>query len=189
MQIYLVRHTKPQVDAGVCYGQTDLALADSFEQELVTVKSKLSHLESAKVFSSPLSRCQQLARQFSSFGEISYDDRLMELNFGDWEMKSWDEIPNGLIDEWVENHVMIAPPNGESFNELSLRCQSFWKEISASTEHESVVIFTHAGAIRALLCHVLDLPLQNGFRLHVDYGGVSQVSLHSSIPNLIFHNR
>ena len=41
MLIHLIRHTKPEIAAGICYGQTDLELASSFTQEADTVLSKL----------------------------------------------------------------------------------------------------------------------------------------------------
>ncbi len=189
MHLYLVRHTQPQVEAGTCYGQTDLGLAASFEAELAAVKSKLAHLSNAKVYSSPLKRCSELAQHFSHLGEVQFEPRIMELNFGDWEMKKWDDVPSGLIEEWAEDHIKQAPPNGESFESLSQRCLSFLEEVSTHAECENILVFTHAGAIRALLSHILGLPLQNAFRLHVDYGGVSQVKLDRAVNCLVGLNR
>lgn len=189
MQIYLVRHTTPQVEVGTCYGQTDLALAESFEQELEMVKSKLSHLQVARVYSSPLQRCAQLAQCFGNLGPIHYDPRMMELNFGDWEMKKWSDIPKGELDVWGEEHVMKAPPNGESFHNLSLRCIELITELRNQAHNESIVLFTHAGVIRSMLAHVMDLPLQNAFRLHVDYGSITQLDFSGVIPKVQSVNR
>lgn len=175
MHLYLVRHTQPQVAAGICYGQTDLAVADNFPLEVAKVQQKLAHLTSAHLYSSPLQRCADLAKQFTHLGNLQHDARIMELNFGDWEMQKWDDIPNGVIEAWAEDHVLQAPPNGESFQALSQRCVEFLREVSANTQHENIVIFTHAGAIRALLAHVLGLPLHHAFRLHIDYASVSVV--------------
>jgi alpha-ribazole phosphatase len=185
MHLYLVRHTKPNVEAGICYGQTDLTLASSFEQELAQVKSKIAHLPNATIYSSPLQRCKQLAQHFNHLGHVNIDARLMELNFGDWEMQKWDDIPSGMIEEWAQDHVMQAPPNGESFYALQQRCINFLEEVSTNTNCHDIVLFTHAGAIRAILAHLLGLPLHHAFRLHVDYASVSIVQRHPQHHSLI----
>src|SRR5690606_37382738 len=94
MEIYVVRHTKVAVNKGICYGQTDVALADSFQEELAVLKNHLPN-DFDQLFSSPLSRCKTLAEPFSS--EIIFDDRLKEMHFGDWEMKTWNDIPTDEI--------------------------------------------------------------------------------------------
>lgn len=185
MHLYLVRHTKPQVEAGICYGQTDLEVAESFTNDATEVQKKLAHLSHAKLISSPLQRCSKLAKMFSHLGEVTYDTRIMELNFGDWEMQKWDDIPNGVIEQWAEDHVQKAPPNGESFHALSQRCISFIEEVSTNTKDENIIIFTHAGAIRAMLAYVLGLPLQNAFRLHADYASVSVLHLQDNLKTVI----
>jgi alpha-ribazole phosphatase len=96
MDVYLVRHTTPDVDSGVCYGQADVGLADSFESEWLILRSKLAHLATPVVFSSPLQRCAKLAQRavdHFNFSSPFIDARLMELNFGDWELKAWQDIP------------------------------------------------------------------------------------------------
>ncbi len=85
MEIYLIRHTQPKVASGICYGQSDIGLANSFPEELASLKEELKHLldDHNMVYSSPLSRCQKLAH--SLFKEvIVIDPRLMELDFGTW---------------------------------------------------------------------------------------------------------
>lgn len=187
MQLYLVRHTTPQVEIGTCYGQTDLALAESFEQELAMVKNKLSHLEGAKLYSSPLQRCAQLAQHFSHMGEINYDARIMELNFGDWEMQKWNDIPKGAIDVWAEEHVMKAPPNGESFNALHLRAKALLSEIAAN-KSDIVVMFTHAGVIRALLAEALSLPLIHAFKFQLEYASVTKIIVEETVTHVAYVN-
>ena len=41
MEIYLVRHTTPAIEKGVCYGQTDLNVAETFEEEVELVLKNL----------------------------------------------------------------------------------------------------------------------------------------------------
>ena len=86
MDIYLIRHTKTDTKKGLCYGQSDVPLADSFYDEALQLQQKLPELNGdCKVFSSPLSRCLRLANRFSD--TVTTDERLLEMNFGNWENK------------------------------------------------------------------------------------------------------
>lgn len=93
MDLYLIRHTSVDVPAGYSYGQTDVPLRETFEAEAATVKEELNKIAADKVYTSPLSRCVRLAT-YCGFEDAWKDDRIKELNFGSWEMKSWDEVSN-----------------------------------------------------------------------------------------------
>lgn len=90
MEIYVVRHTKVSIEKGTCYGQSDVPLDNDYIKDIIKVKNRLPH-DFDKVFSSPLKRCCLLAESISTL-EIEYHDSLMEMNFGDWENKTWDTI-------------------------------------------------------------------------------------------------
>jgi len=188
MELYLIRHTTPEVGMGVCYGQTDLDVADSFETELAKIREKVAHLDSPYIYSSPLQRCAKLASALAVELQVQHDHRLKELDFGDWEMLPWDQIPRGAIDVWAEEHVRQAPPNGESFHALHLRASEFLAEVSANRRGEQVVVVTHAGVIRALLAEALGLPLQNAFKLQLRYGSISHVSIDDITSRINFIN-
>jgi len=173
MDIYLIRHTQTATDPGLCYGQSDIALANSFSDEALALHDKLPEFdEGCKVFSSPLTRCRQLAETFS--GIVTTDARLQELNFGDWEGKRFDDIEADVLQHWTGNFVTAAPPNGENFEDLYQRAGGFWEDLLA-TEAEQVLVITHAGVIRALLARALNLPLANSFQLRIDSGSVHKL--------------
>ncbi len=173
MDIYLIRHTQTATAKGLCYGQTDVALADSFADEVTQLTLKLpAWQDNCRFYSSPLGRCLQLAHRFSH--TIAMDERLLELNFGDWEGRRFDDLPPESVKQWTENFVQTAPPNGESFIDLCQRAGAFWQEL-LQQELEQAVIITHAGVIRALLAHILKLPLANAFQFRVDCGSVHKL--------------
>ncbi len=169
MDIYLIRHTKTDTEPGLCYGQTDVALANSFATEVKALRNKLPELNHAKVFSSPLMRCVQLAQEFAV--TVNTDDRLLEVNFGDWENSRFDSIDRHVMQQWTENFVNQPPPHGESFVDLCQRTTSFWQHL-LTIDSEQVVVVTHAGVIRALLVHILEIPLANAFQFQIDLGSV-----------------
>lgn len=169
-----MRHTTPKIDKGICYGQADIALdQDLFEAELAQIRQQLLP-GFEKVYASPLSRCKQLAQQLSK--EVQLDKRLMELNFGQWENKSWNEINEAALTDWMTDFVHVKAGKGESYLDLHNRTQSFIEELLATTRQQ-VVIVTHAGNIRSFISHVLDLPLENSFRIQLPYGSVVHITL------------
>ncbi len=174
MDIYLIRHTQTANAEGLCYGQCDIGLAISFPEEVEALHDKLpSFDEDCRVFSSPLTRCVQLAETFSE--SVIIDPRLQELNFGDWEGQRFDDIDPVALQYWTDNFSTATPPNGESFSDLYQRTGEFWQELLANPA-DQVVIVTHAGVIRALLARVLSLAPANAFQFRIDASSVHKLS-------------
>ncbi|GAB1856569.1 alpha-ribazole phosphatase [Flavobacteriaceae bacterium MHTCC 0001] len=174
MEIYLVRHTTPTIKKGICYGQSDLDLAMSWKDEFITVASNLPFADTATIISSPLKRCALLAQNLGN--TIVYDNRLKELNFGDWELKNWNEISEKELTSWMQDFVNVQVPNGESYTQLASRVFSFFEAIKVSKVYKTVVIVTHAGPIRALLSKLLDMPLKDSFKIKINYGDVFHIT-------------
>lgn len=175
MEVYIIRHTTVNVAQGSCYGQTDVPLASSFVKEAKDLTKQLPQ-DFDKVFSSPLSRCAQLARKFQ--GEVFFDDRLKEMHFGEWESKLWSDIPTEIIQPWYDDFVNTSTPQGESFCDLYTRTSSFIEELRHKC-YRKVLIVTHGGVIRSLWTYLLQYPLENAFKIPVGFGEVFQFHLDS----------
>lgn len=172
MEIYLVRHTTPKIDKGICYGQSDLDVAATFKDEVTVILNTLEITEETSVHSSPLKRCIKLAQQFSE--NIIIDDRLMELNFGDWELLSWDNLPKKASNIWMNDFVNISTPNGEAYIDLAKRANEAFDEI-ISTSAKKIIITTHAGVIRSILSKINNIHLKDSFDIKVEYGQVFKI--------------
>jgi len=183
MEIYLVRHTSPDIEKGICYGQSDLDLATTYPEEFNTVKSKISDFKDCKVISSPLKRCALLAKQFSK--HVTFDNRLKELNFGDWELKPWNDIPEQDMTPWMTDFVNVTTPNGESYIELASRVQSCFNDILVSETQQNIIIVSHAGPIRAFLAILLNVELKDSFNIKINYGDVFRIKKENGIFELI----
>ena len=168
MEIYLIRHTTPDVTPGFIYGRTDVALAGSFLTEMVAIRQKLPVPFDA-VYSSPAQRCTQLAEQLTP--TFLVDDRLWELDFGDWEGKTWDSINPDESEAWMADFVNVRTPNGESMVQMNERVTAFWTEL-IQKRNKSVAVVTHGGVIRLLTAANRQLPLAKAFTINVDYGDV-----------------
>ncbi|WP_321316338.1 alpha-ribazole phosphatase [Labilibaculum sp.] len=176
MEIYLIRHTKVNVEQGVCYGQKDVDLAESYEEELEAVKNQLKGIEFDFIVSSPLLRAKKLA--IDIFGDqVIEDKRLMELNFGDWEGKVWDEIKDPLFPVWMEDFVNKKCSNGESFVMLRDRVLEFWNEIKLK-DSKKIAVFTHGGVIRTINAIEKNIKLEDSFNEPAaDFGDITVMSI------------
>lgn len=175
MEIYLVRHTETICEKGICYGQSDVNIAEPFDEIFSKIISELP--EEAVIFSSPLKRCAILAKHIQeNIKTISYqeDERLKEMNFGDWELKNWNEIPSEELNPWMEDFVNIKVTNGESFVELHERVGYFLSDTISKID-QPIIIVAHAGIIRSILCHQTSLPLKEAFNSKVDFGQVIKI--------------
>lgn len=170
MELYLIRHTRPLVEKGVCYGQADLELAPSFEAEARKIKNAIPPVVNF-VYSSPLQRCSRLASFLFPDHSIRHDERLMEINCGAWELRKWDEIDRGETDLWMSDLIHTRIPGGETYYELAYRVNQAFEEISR--HQEPVVIVAHGGVLRSILAHITRTELIHSFetfRFH--YGSV-----------------
>ncbi|ULQ52419.1 alpha-ribazole phosphatase [Flavihumibacter fluvii] len=173
MDIYLIRHTKPAVAKGVCYGQSDLDVVETFHQEAAVIKNCLPG-DIVKVYSSPLRRCRLLAEHLF-IQPIHFHDDLMELHCGNWEMQHWDEIPREELKPWMDNFVEVKVPGGESYQDLFTRTVRRYESITSQERPAAIV--AHGGVIRSILSHVSGTPLKDAFnRFPLFYGAVARIN-------------
>lgn len=185
--IYLIRHTTPQVEKGICYGFSDIDVAQSFKEEVKIIKEKLKAINFTHFYSSPLIRCQQLAQNLHR-ENIIYDERLKELNFGKMELIAYNDMDEEWLEKWMNDFVNIECPDGESFQQLQDRVIKFYQELLQKDE-TIIGIATHGGVIRSLICHILDIPLQNAFKIVFDWGGITKISIKNSLTKIEYINR
>ncbi len=175
MKIYLIRHTQPDIEKGICYGISDLDVTDSFKTEAAVVKKMLPALnERTKVFSSPLQRCYKLAKFLAPNSLIEIEQRLIEISFGDWELKPWRSIRRETLVKWRSNFVDTPAPNGEPFQSVFDRAKAVYEEIRQKN-YEQVFLVSHSGVLRAFLCLLKEIPLENAFDEPFGYGVVFEI--------------
>ena len=192
MEIYLVRHTTPAVAKGVCYGQTDLDVTETFLEEANIIKI---HLPTAVqyVYSSPLQRCTKLATHLFPEKNIQLHNDLMEINCGHWEMQRWDDIPKNDIDPWMNDFVNVRTPQGENYIDLFERVNKIFQHITANPL--PAVIVAHGGVIRSILSYITNTALIDSFNVFtLHYGCVIKIEnangkLQHSILSNIAHEK
>ena len=181
MQVFLIRHPRPLVGAGICYGQLDVEAEDP-----QPTADRLRALLPAgtPVVASPLRRSRRLAEALHA--QPLFDRRLMEIDFGEWEGRGWDQVERALLDAWAADVLHFSPPGGESAAMLQARVVNCITELRAT----SVALVTHAGAIRAALGHWLRLPVGEWSQLALDFGSITLVDVEPGAPAVLrFINR
>lgn len=174
MEIYLVRHTSVDVPAGYAYGQTDVPLRSSFEEEAAVVKAALAVHTFDKVWSSPLSRCVRLAN-YCGFPDAERDNRIQELSFGEWEMKSWEELSaDPRSENWFADWIHVPTPSGESLQDQYDRVSSFLEEVRKSGLGK-VCLFTHGGVLTCARVFAGEYGLEDAFKNVPSYGAVIRI--------------
>jgi alpha-ribazole phosphatase len=178
MKLILLRHTRLEISSSdYCYGQSDIGLhPDTSFRELIGVKKKLLseiHDKSTVVYSSPLNRCTQIANALSS--EVIVDRRLIELDFGSWEMQLWSAIPEDELNTWMSDFVNIQVGGGESYKMLWERTNSWLADITElyNEQDKTIVTVTHGGVIRSLLINTLGIPASTTAQIDVEYGSLT----------------
>lgn len=143
----LLRHPRPLVEPGICYGQTDLPLKDPLERVAPRVEESIPAVDA--IISSPLARCAQLAAALCEQRnlELTIDTDLTEIDFGAWEMKAWSDIPRYQIDEWADDVEGACPHGGESVASLKIRVNRALNRSRAP----STLWVSHSGVYRAAL--------------------------------------
>lgn len=187
MEIYLIRHTTPLIAKGICYGQTDLDVTATFEQEVANTKQYLPD-NIQMVYSSPLQRCTKLAKALFPTKTIQLHDDLMELNCGDWEMQLWDEIPKPEIQPWMDDFVNVQVPNGESYTQLHDRVVNRFQWIAQQAK--PAVIVAHGGVLRSILAHITATPIKESFDVFtMQYGCVVKLfAIENSYAHDVLYN-
>jgi len=182
MALVLVRHTRPSIAGGVCYGQLDIPLSESAAND---IRSCLQQIPLAsRVITSPAQRCRVLAQAIAARHGISAepDPRLRELNFGAWEGLRWDAVERNALDAWAADTWGYAPGGGEPLRDLWARIDDFRQEFLA-TGHSFVVIVSHNGPLQVIQAQCAGLPHRDMFDLSLDFGELRVIS--STTPTFL----
>lgn len=161
MRLHLIRHAKPRIASGICYGQLDVE-SENPQEEASILQAQLT--PDLPVWSSPLRRCHDLAKLLHPAPTI--DVRLAEMNFGLWEGLSWNDVPRAELDAWAADVAAYAPPGGESALSVQQRALDFVRSLPV----DEAVLVTHAGVIRTLVAYVMGLPPEEWCALEFQYG-------------------
>ena len=191
MNIYLVNHPEVYNPNHACFGQSELPLVENFTVDFSWLSEKFAHLkehDQTSYYSSPFRRCTKLASFLSDENYVS-DKRLADLNFGNWELKEWQDINTTQLNKWRDDYVNYKFPKGESLSDLFDRVNTFYQELLL-TGKEHIILVTHASVIKCLLCNIMGLSLQNVLDFEISNSSISKINFdkESHTDKVIFMN-
>lgn len=178
MRLVLIRHCEPAPEArGRCYGALDFGLSDAGRAAAAAIRVPWA-LDA--VVSSPRRRALETAAPLATAHgvDVTVDDRLRELDFGDLEGLTYEECERTrpeLYRRWMEAPTTVEFPGGESYALLRRRVLDLVAELRL--RGGVVAAVTHGGPIRAVVAASLRIPDDAIFRIAQDYGAMTVVDL------------
>lgn len=138
----------------------------------------------SRIVSSPLSRCSAFAEELAARHQLplSFDARLKEVGFGVWEGKTaaqLDEEDPQQLARFKAAPIHARPAGAEPLQDFFMRVASGVESLIQSYADEHVLVVCHAGVIRMVLAHGLDIPLENAYRIAVPSAGITRLSYES----------
>ena len=191
--IDLLRHG--DVKGGRKYrGQLDDPLSELGWQQLRATTSKKQNWQ--HIISSPLQRCAAFAEELSQREAIplNIENGFKEVSFGLWEGKTADQLLKSAPEEikkYWNDPVHTTPPQGENLIDFEKRILQCWNNMVTNFQGEHILVLSHAGVMRIILCHILGMSLTDLFKLDIGLAKASRIQIDNvggeSWPRLIFH--
>ncbi len=147
------------------------------------------------IVSSPLLRCLDFAQHLSKKTSIplSIDSNWQEINFGEWEGKTAEQINSTRLMRFYQDPANNTPKNGENIELFLDRINLAWKSATHSYSGKHILVITHAGVIRCLFNVFLCLPINKTFNIQVNHASLTSFQcIHdkpSDFVKLVSHNQ
>lgn len=191
--IDLLRHG--DVEGGRKYrGQLDDPLSELGWQQLrMATNTKINW---QYIITSPLKRCAEFAEELalSHALPLNTEHDFKEISFGLWEGKTAEQLLNSEpedIKSYWSDPINTTPPQGENLLRFEKRIINAWEKMITEFQGKHILLVSHAGVIRVILCHILSMPLTELFKLDIGLAKASRIQIeHADGDNwqrLIFH--
>lgn len=163
MRIFLIRHGETRLNTLRKFqGSLDEPLNDTGKMQAKLVAKRLAKEKIDAVYSSAMIRACHTAEEIAKEHGLVVIKRpeLNEVNYGEWEGKSYDELEKQYPKEVAErkrdiiSRYKFKPPKGESYEELEQRIIPFYKEILERQQGKTIVVVCH-GAVKKTLMRLL----------------------------------
>lgn len=164
-KVILVRHGQTLWNVEMKYqGHCDVALTEKGLQQAELAANSLANEEISAIYASDLDRALKTAECIAQKHKLQVVaiPGLREIHFGQWEGLTYDKINN----EWSEIMAKlfthpdeIQIPGGETFREVKERATSALSKLIEKHPNETIVVVSHGGTIRTLLCAALNIHL------------------------------
>jgi alpha-ribazole phosphatase len=197
-RLWLVRHGLTEWNTQQCFcGHSDIPLSVQGRVQAFWLAEQLQKEMISAIYTSDLVRAREtaeiIAHQRTPAVQIRVSAAWREIDFGEWEGLTYAQIAEQSKDQlgFFTNPEHASPPNGESLAHMQRRVKDGLSAIAQSDDWPAgdVVIVSHGGPLRVLLCSLLGMPIQRQWQLRLDPGSLSAIDLlpvhEPSVPHAI----
>ena len=152
MKIYVTRHGQTDYNKKrMMQGRSDIPLNEVGIAQATERRKTLGDIKFDAVYSSPLIRAVRTAQIIGNVSEeeIIKDERIIEANFGKYELRNYYRTGIPMMAYWSFPEVFKAPKGVETIQEMIDRTSSFLKELEQK-DYENVLVACHGGIIRPI---------------------------------------
>lgn len=191
--IDILRHGEP-VGGSKYRGQLDDPLSEKGWQQMRDAVAGRNEWQ--QIVSSDLRRCADFAHELGAELnlKVELNPGFREIGFGDWEGKSAEELlmeDNAAISAFWSDPVRNTPPGGEPLPDFQQRIVTTWLDLLDRHAGKHLLLVGHAGMMRILLLHVLDLSLESFYRFDPRNASIVRIRIDSGRhgeqwPQLVF---
>ncbi|MBA2327277.1 MAG: histidine phosphatase family protein [Actinobacteria bacterium] len=172
--IVFVRHgeTTPNRQ-GLLLGRADPALTDRGRRQADELAEWIGAWEPVAVLASPLARARETAAPIAAAVgcDVEIDDRLIEIDYGEWEARPFAELPPDVVARWRDD-ADFAPPGGESLRVVGKRVAAFCEE---RLDQRVTVAVSHVSPIKAAVTWGLGVGDELAWRMRLDVASVTRI--------------
>lgn len=187
--IDLLRHGETQGGSGF-FGSTDIPLSEYGCTQMWAAIER-SDCKWNHIITSPLKRCTDFSRLLQQRHAIPViqDKRIREIHFGDWEgcfPAELTQMDAELLTRFWHNPVKHPPPNAENLLDFEKRVLSAWHDITVQYAGQNILLVTHGGVIRIILCHILQHPVERLLEIEVCHAAMQRIQVEHCQNHRIF---
>ncbi len=163
--LYLIRHGETDWNVeGRWQGQADVPLNAKGREQAAHIACTLAEVGLKAIYSSDLTRARETAQALAESTGVTlhYDPRLREIHQGEWQGMLVTEIQaryGEAFQRRLENPLAVAPPGGETVEQVRNRVVSAIESILARYPSERVAIVSHGFALAVIQVHYLGLSI------------------------------
>src|SRR5688500_15034252 len=169
--IDLLRHGETENSHRYC-GSTDYPLTPlGWTQMWNTIEKNPTKWQ--QIITYPLTPCgnfaQALGQRYSI--PVTQDARIQEIHFGECENQSAAELMQTHADalyRFWQNPLTYPPPKAEHLSNFEARVLSAWYEIQQQFVDKRILLITHSGVIRVIICHIQQHPVERLLEFEVN---------------------
>lgn len=178
-RVILVRHGQTKWNVDLRYqGHSEVKLTQMGLHQADLVSARLAKEPIAAVYSSDLGRAFVTAQCIAKPHLLTVTPirNLREYHFGEWEGLTYQQISTRwpeIAVEFFTNPDEVRVPGGETFGEVKSRADSCVRQLVALHPHQTIVLVSHGGTIRTILCAALGLHLNRVWAIRQDNTAVN----------------